>query len=224
MIPGMTRKETTNTEPSGTPAEILDVVDRDGNPTGKTVDREKAYREGILHRTAHVWLVRKSRTKPGCFEVLLQKRSLDKDSFPGCYDVSSAGHIPAGVDWIPSALRELREELGVVACPQDLHFVGKRMVSSSEVFHGRKFVNRQVSAVYFCWCDRDEEAFSIDPVELSSVRWMEMGELKKCLESPSFPNCISPIEIDWLMGQAAIVPESCPPTLARPIFQSVHQA
>ena len=128
MILGMSRKETANTESSGTPAEILDVVDRDGNPTGETVDREKAHREGILHRTAHVWLVRKSRTKPGCFEILLQKRSLDKDSFPGCYDVSSAGHIPAGVDWIPSALRELWEELGVVARPGDLHFVGKRMV------------------------------------------------------------------------------------------------
>lgn len=215
MILGMSRKETANTEFSGTPAEILDVVDRDGNPTGETVVREKAHREGILHRTAHVWLVRKSRTKLGCFEVLLQKRSLNKDSFPGCYDVSSAGHIPAGVDWIPSALRELREELGVVARPQDLHFVGKRMVSSSEVFHGRKFVNRQVSAVYFCWCARNEEDFSIDPGELSSVRWMEMGELKKSLESPSFPNCISPIEIDWLMGHPAIIAGSCPLTQAR---------
>ncbi len=215
MILGMSRKETANTEFSGTPAELLDVVDRDGNPTGETVDREKAHREGILHRTAHVWLVRKSRTKPGCFEVLLQKRSPDKDSFPGCYDVSSAGHIPAGVDWIPSALRELREELGVIAHPQDLHFVGKRMVSSSEVFHGRKFVNRQVSAVYFCWCGRNEEDFSIDPGELSSVRWMEMGELKKRLATPSFPNCISPIEIDWLMGHPAIIAGSCPLMQAR---------
>ena len=48
MISGMSRKETANTEFSGTPAEILDVVDRDGNPTGETVDREKAHREGLL--------------------------------------------------------------------------------------------------------------------------------------------------------------------------------
>ena len=180
-------------------AEMLDVVDRFGNPTGEVVEREEAHRLGVRHRTAHVWLVRKSRTKPGGFEVLLQKRSDDKDSFPGCYDISSAGHIPAGDDWIPSALRELREELGVVARPEDLHYVGKRLISSLRVFHGRKFVNRQVSAVYFLWCDRDEDEFTIDPGEVSSVRWMEMGALKKRLKSRGFPNCVSEVEIDWLM-------------------------
>ena len=50
-------------------------------------------------------------------ELLLQKRSQQKDSYPGCYDISSAGHSPAGVDFIPSALRELKEELGLDARP-----------------------------------------------------------------------------------------------------------
>ena len=45
----------------------------------------------------------------------MQKRSLRKNSFPGCYDVSSAGHIKAGDDYLESALRELSEELGIVA-------------------------------------------------------------------------------------------------------------
>lgn len=89
--------------------ELLDIVDEKGNPTGRTVERELAHREGIRHRSSHVWLFRK---RSGRTEVLLQKRSSGKDSFPGCYDISSAGHIPAGVDYIPSAVRELREELG----------------------------------------------------------------------------------------------------------------
>ena len=46
-------------------------------------------------------------------DVLLQKRSENKDSFPGSYDISSAGHIPSGVDFLESALRELEEELGI---------------------------------------------------------------------------------------------------------------
>ncbi len=33
----------------------------------------------------------------------------EKDSFAGCYDISSAGHIPAGQDYLESALRELKE-------------------------------------------------------------------------------------------------------------------
>ena len=92
--------------------EWLDIVYEEGNPTGQVIDRRLAHAQGIRHRTAHVWLLRynKQTNRP---EILLQLRSRTKDSFPGCYDISSAGHIPAGVDYIPSALRELREELGL---------------------------------------------------------------------------------------------------------------
>ncbi len=92
--------------------EYLDIVDENGFPTGQIVEREKAHAEGIMHRTSHVWLVRK---KNGRIEALLQKRCDMKESFPGCYDISSAGHIPAGVDFAPSAVRELKEELGIEA-------------------------------------------------------------------------------------------------------------
>ncbi len=33
--------------------ELLDMCDEKGIPTGKTVDRDIAHRDGILHRTAH---------------------------------------------------------------------------------------------------------------------------------------------------------------------------
>ena len=42
--------------------EILDICDELGNPTGKTVEREIAHQQGILHRTAHVWILRKKDT------------------------------------------------------------------------------------------------------------------------------------------------------------------
>lgn len=32
---------------------------------------------------------------------------MEKDGFPGFYDTSSAGHIPAGEDYLESAVREL---------------------------------------------------------------------------------------------------------------------
>ena len=43
--------------------EILDICDELGNPTGKTVEREIAHQQGILHRTAHVWILRKKENK-----------------------------------------------------------------------------------------------------------------------------------------------------------------
>lgn len=103
--------------------EILDIVDEHGIPTGKTVERTFAHEQGILHRTAHVWIVRENK---GRIQVLLQKRSEEKDSYPGCYDISSAGHIPAGVDFLPSAVRELKEELGVSVMQKALVYCGQR--------------------------------------------------------------------------------------------------
>ena len=99
--------------------EIFDIIDTQGNPTGETVTREKAYAEGIPHRTAHIWIIRE---KYGRTEVLLQKRSMNKDSFPGKFDTSSAGHIQAGDEPLESALRELGEELGIQATPEQLVF------------------------------------------------------------------------------------------------------
>ena len=56
--------------------ELLDIVDEKGNPTGETVPREVAHREGIRHRTAHVWIFRR---RGGVVQILLQKRSDNKD-------------------------------------------------------------------------------------------------------------------------------------------------
>ena len=101
--------------------EYLDLVDEKGNPTGEIVSRNSAHREGLLHRTAHVWIVREC---DGRTQILLQKRSMKKESFPGLFDTSSAGHIPSGSDPIESALRELLEELGIEATEEQLSFVG----------------------------------------------------------------------------------------------------
>ena len=54
--------------------EYFDIVDEKGNPLGGQVEREIAHRDGIMHRTAHIWVVRRETG-----EVLLQKRCLAKD-------------------------------------------------------------------------------------------------------------------------------------------------
>ena len=60
--------------------EYLDIVNENGLPTGEIVSRDAAHREGLRHRTAHVWVVRKSDVG---YDILLQKRSMEKESFPG---------------------------------------------------------------------------------------------------------------------------------------------
>ena len=172
--------------------EILDIVDVNGIPTGKTVERKTAHREGIQHRTAHLWIARK---KGGNIELLLQKRCMEKDSFPGCYDISSAGHIPAGQGFVDSALRELKEELGVTAQPQDLILCGQRSFQFSAVFHGKPFKDNQVSNVYLLWLDRDAEEFTLQKEEISAVRWMPLADCLRNVENGALNSCIFPEEL-----------------------------
>lgn len=114
--------------------EYLDIVDEQGQPTGEIVSRTLAHTEGIRHRTAHIWIVRR---KNEHFQVLMQKRAMSKDSFPGKYDTSSAGHIQAGDEPLASGLRELAEELGIHAKPEDLEFAGCIHGNFAEEFHGK---------------------------------------------------------------------------------------
>lgn len=177
--------------------EILDVVDERGEPTGETVSRETAHRLGVRHRTAHVWLLRR---RAGRVQVLLQKRSAEKDSYPGCYDISSAGHIPAGVDFIPSALRELREELGVEAEPEDLVYCGQRSFCFAQDFHGRPFQDCQVSNVYVLWLDREPADFVLQMEEVAAVRWYDFDQCVRDVRENRIPHCIYPEELSLVAG------------------------
>lgn len=87
--------------------EILDVV----NERDEVVDqkpRSEVHARGLLHRAIHV-LVFNSRG-----ETFLQKRSITKDREPGKWDSSSSGHVDSGEDYDTCAVRELREEIGLM--------------------------------------------------------------------------------------------------------------
>ena len=186
--------------------ELLDIVDENGNPTGETVERETAHRQGIRHRTSHVWIVRKKEgiteesasDTESAWQILLQKRSRDKDSHPGCYDISSAGHIPAGSGFLDSAIRELFEELGVVAEESELRYCGTRKLCWEETFYGKLFRDNQVSNVYLLERDLKEEEFHIQESEIESVMWMDFEECVRAVREGSIPNCIVMEELEMV--------------------------
>ena len=151
--------------------EYLDIVDENGQPTGKFVSRDEAHDHGIPHRTAHVWIVREDQ---GRTQVLLQKRSEEKESFPGMYDTSSAGHIPAGEEPVLSALRELEEELGITAVSNELHYAGTFRIQYERMFHDRLFRDNEVTQVYVYWEPVDTSALSLQESEVSDVCWFDL--------------------------------------------------
>ncbi len=157
--------------------EYLDIVDETGTPTGETVSRDEAHRDGIRHRTAHVWVVRtRSKAEEG-YEILLQKRSEEKESFPGMYDTSSAGHIPAGDEPLESALRELKEELGIAAAPEDLRFAGIFRIRYEKEFRGSLFRDNEVTSVYVYDRPVEIENLVLQESEVSEVRWFGLEDV-----------------------------------------------
>lgn len=175
--------------------EYIDIVDENGNPIGEIIDRAKAHKTGVFHRTTHIWIVRKKEKR---VEILLQLRAKDKDSFPGCYDISSAGHIPAGMDVITSGLRELREELGIWIKEDELINCGVHFTYTQNEFHGIPYVDNQFANVFLLWKDIEPEQMYLQKEEVESVLWMDFEECKQAVKNKTIKTCIDIAELELI--------------------------
>src|SRR5919202_2758852 len=89
--------------------ELLATCDVRGRPLANGQPRGLVHREGAWHRSFHCWVVRAGQRGA---ELLLQRRALGKDTHPGHWDVSAAGHYRPG-EGLEGGLREVAEELGL---------------------------------------------------------------------------------------------------------------
>jgi len=83
------------------------VVNDQDDIVGYTSRFECHHNPHIIHRAVDVILFNDKK------EILLQKRSINKDTFPGYYTVSASGHVDKGETYLASARREIQEELGI---------------------------------------------------------------------------------------------------------------
>ncbi len=86
--------------------EYLDVIDKSNKVIGKET-RRKCYEKGLLHRGIHILIFNSGG------QLLLQKRSRKKKTFPGYWTSSVSGHVETGSTYEEAALRELKEEIGI---------------------------------------------------------------------------------------------------------------
>ena len=176
--------------------EYFDVCNEQGEPTGETVSREIAHRDGILHRTSHVWIFREMAGKK---QVLLQRRSKQKDSYPGLYDTSSAGHIPAGEEPLPSALRELEEELGIRATADQLAYAGSFRIEYVDTFHDRIFHDNEFTHVYVYREPVDIQDLRLQETEVEDAAWFDLEEVWNEIQFSKDRFCVAPQGMQVLM-------------------------
>jgi len=155
--------------------ELVDIVDEHDKPTGEKVTKTKAHKEGLLHRSAHIWIYNSKG------EILIQLRAKNKLLFPNRWDISAAGHVSAGEDPITSGLRELEEELGLKATEGDLEF----LETHREEIKYEDIINNEYYYIYITKKDIDPKTLKLQTEEVAEIKFISIEELEKdLLEHP----------------------------------------
>lgn len=177
--------------------EFFELMDAEGNKIGQLKERTQVHRDGDLHGSSHVWVVG-PRREDGEFPILLQKRSRKKDSFPGCLDVACAGHVSQGETFLSTAIREMREELGLSVSEADVWFLFKMLTFGDYRFHDMPFINREVTFVYLLRSDYPLTDMHPQAEEIEDLLWVNSGELEKELLAGNDTYCIDYWEFEEL--------------------------
>jgi len=87
--------------------ELLDIINKKDEVIGQATRGEVHRNKNLIHRSIAI-AVFNSRG-----ELFLQKRSATKDTDPLKWTISCSGHVSSGNTYEETAIRELREELGI---------------------------------------------------------------------------------------------------------------
>ena len=109
------------------------------------MSRDICHAEGLWHQTVHLWVV------DSWGRLLLQRRALDRESNPGRWDISAAGHISSGQSALEAVLRESYEEIGLSISAEDLQYCGR----VKHGYDGPKFMNREFQEIYLLQLQSD---------------------------------------------------------------------
>jgi len=148
-------------------AEYLDILDEEGNKTGKTKLRSEVHRDGDWHRSVHIWIIN---TKN---ELLIQKRSPNKKTHPNFLDLSVAGHVSAGDGVIDSAIREIKEELGISIDPSEL----EQVCIYQQKYNENGFNNNQFNNVFLLKKDIVTKNAVLQKEEVAEIKFIPYQEL-----------------------------------------------
>ena len=153
--------------------EIWDIVDSEGRPTGRTMEKGAPMAPGEYHLSVSVWIVNKQG------EFLISKRVSSKKAAPDMWE-TTGGSALAGEDALTAARREVREELGI-----DLEPAKGRIFSAYTWPHS----DGSGAAYFVVWIfrqDFDLTAVTLQKEETCDVRFASKEELRKLIGEEKF--------------------------------------
>lgn len=160
--------------------EVIEIWDwADAEPTGRSVLRGYAHRNGIAHEGVHLWIIRPADS--GC-DVLFQERAPDKEQFPDCLDITVGGHVPFGT--VENKVqKESMEEIGISPADGEMIDLGYfRYEEKTETLFHREF-----QKVYLYASRRELSGYSFIDGEVSGIYAVPLTKLETLmLEDISF--------------------------------------
>jgi len=155
--------------------EYLDILDEKGNKTGRTKERKQAHIDGDWHRVAFIFVVNDKG------EIILQRRSKEKETNPNKWTASASGHLSAGDDSLEGAIRELEEEIGIKASNEEL----KYLFTVKEQYKGgkEKLNVSHFSDVYLLLKNVKIEDLVLQKEEVSEAKYMYYKEFEKIINN-----------------------------------------
>ena len=124
--------------------ELLDVLDENGNLTGRAEERKIVHEQGLWHIHVGVWIMNQKG------ELLFQKRSPNKIINPNKW-TRTGGHVDSGETPIKGIQRETEEEIGVKLPLEKFENIGIDKVQI--YFEDKKIYNRHFVYNYFAMVD-----------------------------------------------------------------------
>jgi len=164
--------------------ELLDIVNDEVIVTRQEM-RSTVHELGLQHRGAHVFLF----TPDG--KMLVQKRNADRAASPSALDCSVSEHVKAGESYLETAVRGMKEEMGVDGIE----------IKPLVKFRMNYGVNdNEISTLYEGLVDPAKVKF--DPVEIEGINYYSLDELREMITEGDVKFCGWFVELlNWYTGK-----------------------
>ena len=149
--------------------ELIDVLDENGNYTGKVEERKNVHNNGLWHIHVGVWIMNQKG------ELLFQQRSKNKKVNPNKW-TRTGGHVDSGETPLKAVQRETYEEIGV-KIPLDkfkLLNINKEEVYISDY----QIINRHFIYSYLALVDFKIEDYTMQEEEVSNLKYITVEEME----------------------------------------------
>ena len=144
--------------------ELWDIVDENGNKTGRIHTKGEPMQDGEFHLAVSVWI------KNSDNKYLISKRVATKVASANMWETTSGGAI-AGDSALEGTLRELEEELGMKADVDKLRFIGS---------YAR--INDFVE-VFLLESNIDVNELKLQEDEVQAAKWISICEFEEIIKS-----------------------------------------